>query len=274
MKKEKYCDEKSMKAVMTVEASLILPIFLMLFMNLLSMIEVYRIHSNVAQTLWEEGRYAAKYLYLKEAAGEYFTGSTEIDTSQLDALLASLSGHRQIVKNLGSYPIWEKIVNNGRSGFLVLGKVEESGAISIDCRYRIHPLFAALTPVSKEIENHYYGHAWIGYVLSEHGDEQKEAYVYITETGTVYHKNRGCSYLNPSIQSVSAGALEGFRNRSGAIYYACPLCAYIGIRGTYYITDYGTNYHASINCSGLKRTIYEVKLSEVGNKGACSKCGR
>lgn len=274
MEKEKYCDEKRIKAVMTVEASLILPIFLMLFMNLLSLIEVYRIHSNVAQTLWEEGRQTAKYLYLKETVREYFTGSAEIDVSQLDSLLVSLSGHKQIVKNLGSYPIWEKIVNNGKSGFLVLGKVEENGIISIDCRYRIHPLFTALTPVSKEIENHYYGHAWIGYVLSGHGEEQEETYVYITETGTVYHKNRGCSYLNPSIHSVSADALESLRNQSGAIYYTCPLCAYMGARGNYYITDYGTNYHASVNCSGLKRTIYAVKLSEVGNKGACSKCGR
>lgn len=167
----------------------------------------------------------------------------------------------------------KKIVSNGKNGFFVIGKVEENGTISIDSSYKIHPLFALLTPVSKEIENHYYGHAWIGYMLSGSSEKQEEIYVYITETGTVYHKNRGCSYLNPSIHSVSSGMLESLRNRGGGIYYACPLCADRRIRGNYYITDYGTNYHTSVNCSGLKRTIYEVKLSEVGGKGACSKCG-
>lgn len=259
---------------MTVEASLILPVFIMLFMNLLSMIEIYRIHSNVATTLWEEGRKTAKYLYLTETAGEVYEGSEEIDASRLGMLLASLSGRGQIIKNLEHYPIWEKVVSGGKGGFLVLGKTEDNGMVSIDCSYRIHPLFTAFTPVSKEIENHYCGHAWIGYVPvgGEEGG-QKETYVYITETGTVYHKNRSCSYLNPSIRNISAGELENIRNKGGAIYYACPLCDGKVISGNCYITDYGTSYHTSITCSGLKRTIYEVKLSEVGGRGACSKCG-
>ena len=245
----------------------------MLFMNLLSAIEVYRIHSSAAYSLWEEGRKTAKYFYLKEAAEEIFQDSEEIDVSQLGTLLASLSSERQVVRGLENYPVWERIVSGGKSGFLVSGKAEENGRISIDCSYRIHPLFAAFTPVSKRLENHYYGHAWIGYVLGEGTDEEGEPYVYITETGTVYHKNRGCSYLNPSVQGVRAGELEGMRNKGGAIYYACPLCDDMTPGGICYITDYGTNYHTSVACSGLKRTIYEVKLSEAGGRGACSKCG-
>lgn len=253
---------------MTVEASLILPIFLMLMMNLLSVIEVYRIHGNISETLWAEGRKMAKYLYLKEKEGE-------LDVSQVEPILASLSAKRQIIKNLENYPIWEKIVGGGKSGFSVFGRAERDGMLYIDCSYRIHPLFPSLTPVSKEIKNHYYGYAWIGYVPERRGasEEQQEIYVYVTETGTVYHKNRGCSYLNPSIQNISAGEWESIRNRNGAIYYACPICGDTAAGGSYYITDYGTNYHSRISCSGLKRTIYEVKLSEVGRRNACSRCG-
>ncbi len=274
MKKE--YKSKRIKASMTVEASLILPIFIMLFMNLLSMIEVYRIHSNVAATLWEEGRKTAKYLYLKETAAEVFEGADEIDVSKLEALLTSISGQRQIIENLETYPVWERIVTGGKGGFAVVGKSEENGILSIDCSYRIHPLFVSFTPVSKKIENHYYGHAWIGYVLGEKAEEgaDEEIFVYITETGTVYHKNRGCSYLNPSIQNIGAGELESIRNKSGGIYYPCPLCDDIVVSGgTFYITDYGTDYHTSAACSGLKRTIYTVRLSEVKGRGACSKCG-
>ena len=79
MKKAKNSVGKSISGAMTVEASLILPIFILLFMNLLSMIEVYRIHSSVAETLWEKGRESAKFLYAKEAAGNILPDSEEID---------------------------------------------------------------------------------------------------------------------------------------------------------------------------------------------------
>lgn len=228
---------------MTVEASLILPIFMMLFMNLLSMIEVYRIHSSVAASLWEKGR--------------------EV----------SIFGQQLIVKNLETYPVWEKIVAGGQSGFFVFGTAQENGIIRIDCNYRIKPLFSSFTPVSKQLNNHYYGHAWVGYIHSGETSAQEDAYVFITETGTVYHKNRGCSYLNPSIRNAAAGELNSLRNSSGGIYYACSSCEEFRSEGTYYITDYGTSYHTSIACSGLKRTIYTVKISEVNGKGACSRCG-
>lgn len=275
MKKVKSGSRKKLSAAMTVEASLILPVFIMLFMNVLSIIEVYRIHSSVAESLWDEGRKSAKYFYLKEAA-ETISGTVEgIDISRAGASVAALSGSTEIIKDLDNYPVWEKIVGGGKSGFWISGKAEENGVIRIDCMYRVHPLFTALTPVSKVIENHYYGHAWIGYVPGDgqNAGEQDEVYVYITETGTVYHRNRGCSYLNPSVHSIPTDELKSARNKGGAVYCACPLCGGVAGGENRYITDYGTSYHTSILCSGLKRTIYEVKLSEAAGKSACSKCG-
>ncbi len=275
MKKAKNSVGKSISGAMTVEASLILPIFILLFMNLLSMIEVYRIHSSVAETLWEKGRESAKFLYAKEAAGNILPDSEEIDFSQIEMLLISLSGHGDIIEDLNSYPGWERMVTGGRGGFLVSGRTQEDGTIHIDCSYQIHPLFPSLTPVGKAVENHYYGHAWTGYVLGGDAgtEESEETYVYITETGTVYHKNRSCSYLNPSIHSIALDKVDDIRNKGGAVYYACPRCADMLAKGNCFVTDYGTNYHLGITCSALKRTIYEVKLSETGGRGACSKCG-
>lgn len=267
---------KKIKGAMTVEASILLPVFLMLFVNLLSVIEVYRIHSSVAETLWEKGRKTAQYYYLRDTADELadVSISGENGNSYLIGIMASIAGAQQIIKDLGNYPVWEKIVVGGKGGYAVSGKVNEKGIITIDCTYRIHPLFSSLTPMSRMIENHYYGHAWTGYELSgQGGSEDAEIYVYVTETGTVYHKNRGCSYLNPSIRQVLVADLEKLRNESGAIYYACPLCDGRNLGEACYITDYGTNYHTYTMCPGLKRTIYEVKLSEVHGKGPCSKCG-
>lgn len=266
-------DKKKIKAAMTVEASLLLPLFILLFMNLLSLIEVYRIHSSVAASLWERGREEAVEAYLRKEAEEAVAISGGQMGETLQTLLGSFTGQLRITKNLETYPVWEKIVTGGNTGFLISERIEDDGTVCMECSYRIHPLFSSLTPVSKTLENHYYGHAWIGYVHDGGEDESGETYVYITETGTVYHRNRGCSYLNPSIKQVQAQELEKLRNKGGAIYYACPLCDGFETAGSCYITDYGTSYHTNIGCSGLKRTIYEVKLSEVGGRGACSKCG-
>lgn len=266
-------EKRRIKASMTVEASLLLPLFILLFMNLLSVIEVYRIHANVAVSLWERGREESVGVYLRKRAEEFVHLSGKPGGDELQALIGSFGGHAKVAKNLEEYPIWEKIVTGGKAGFLVTEKIEEDGTVKMSCVYRIHPLFAALTPVTKELKNQYYGHAWVGYVHSGEAGDDGDTYVYITESGTVYHKNRGCSYLNPSIQQVNLQDVGELRNRGGAIYYACALCGGDGRGGGCYITDYGTNYHASISCSGLKRTIYEVKLSEVGARGACSRCG-
>ncbi len=265
--------KKTIRAVMTVEASLILPIFMMLLMNLLSVIEVYQIHSSVATSLWEEGRETAKNLFLRDAAEEIVDVPEKMNGIQLGTLFTSLSTQNKILKNLKSFPVWEKIVAGGRAGFLVSGEQGEDGTVQINCRYRIHPLFKSFTPVTRELENHYYGHAWVGYIHDGSAEAQEEVYVYITETGTVYHRNRSCSYLNPSIQCVQEGEIESLRNKSGGAYYACRLCDASQKAGNYYITDYGANYHKSIGCSGLKRTVYAVKLKEVDGRGACSKCG-
>lgn len=264
---------KNAKAVMTVEASLVLPIFILLFMNLLSMIEVYRVHSSVAMSLWEEGRDAAKYLYLKDTAAEKLDLLGGEGGGKLGTVLTSLSARNRIVEDLEHYPIWERIVAGGKNGFLVTGEVEKNGILRIDCSYMVQPLFASFTPMSRALKNHYYGHAWTGYALDGGKTDEEEIWVYITETGTVYHRNRGCSYLNPSIRSVSEGELAGLRNRGGAVYYECPLCDDFPAGASCFVTDYGTNYHRSVACSGLKRTIYAVKLSETGGRSACSKCG-
>lgn len=100
-----------------------------------------------------------------------------------------------------------------------------------------------------------------------------EDYVYVTKNGTVYHRSRSCSYLDLSIQAIEAATVDARRNKSGSKYYACSGCAAKGDTDIVYITDYGTSYHQNLACSGLKRTVYLVLLSEVGGKGACSKCG-
>lgn len=47
---------------------------------------------------------------------------------------------------------------------------------------------------------------------------------YITATGTVYHKDYHCSYLQPSIQYVPQAQVDHLRNKDGGKYHACARC--------------------------------------------------
>ena len=98
--------------------------------------------------------------------------------------------------------------------------------------------------------------------------------VYVTVTGTVFHRSLGCRYLNLSLTSIPASEIATRRNSSGGRYEPCELCVGSGgPAGLVYITKKGNRYHNSQNCSGLKRTIRIVRESDVAGMRACSNCG-
>ena len=113
---------------------------------------------------------------------------------------------------------------------------------------------------------------WCGYEKAGLESDDSET-VYVTETGVVYHKDYNCTHLKLSIHMASASEIEHMRNESGGKYHPCEHCGNIS-SGNVYITDYGDRYHSSLSCSGLKRTVYAIPLSEAVGKGACSKCGQ
>lgn len=115
---------------------------------------------------------------------------------------------------------------------------------------------------------------WTGYdVTSSQPVTVEEEWVYVTPGGEAYHKNRSCSYLNPKILSAVSKDIGNYRNKNGEIYRLCSSCKDGTLTGICFYTEYGNRYHTTLSCSSLKRTIEAVRLSEVGSRHACSKCG-
>ena len=119
-------------------------------------------------------------------------------------------------------------------------------------------------------------HAWTG-VVYEGGKDTAECQpmVYVTESGMVYHRKPGCSYLNLSVQQVSGTSVKNRKNTYGEKYQACELCSR-GQQpaGSVYITKKSNRFHNRESCSALKRSVRLVKEAEVSGKmSACGRCG-
>lgn len=109
--------------------------------------------------------------------------------------------------------------------------------------------------------------AWVGF----RGLELAESYVYITPDGSVYHLFGDCTHLSLSVRQVSAAYAENAKNQYGQRYRSCSLCR-PAAAGKVYIAAEGECYHCERDCSGLKRTVKSVPLSEAGGRSCCQRC--
>ena len=111
---------------------------------------------------------------------------------------------------------------------------------------------------------------WTGTDLVEPGE-----IVYITKYGTVYHRSKECKHLIININEVTLGQAKMSRNESGHKYKRCSYCAGKNISDltSVFISPDGDRYHSSLDCLGLTRSVIEIDIKDVGDKGPCSSCG-
>lgn len=257
---------------MTLEASFALPFFLFAVLNILFAVSIIGTQSRINAALHQVGNKLA------------FAGYAYENTVG-DALPDGLAGvavtegyaRGQIVEYVGRDYLENSCVKGGAGGLSFIGSsvMGEEDVIDLKISYRVRPFVELMGFDGFLMSQRYYGRAWTGYDVtgSAGGGTGEDPMVYITKSGTVYHPDRNCTYLNPKIETVSAQSVSDRRNASGAKYVPCGSCGAGGGADQVYITSYGSSYHRRLNCPGLKRTIYTVPLSEVGARGRCSKCG-
>lgn len=255
-----YCSKRasaftSLKAGITVEASMAVPIFFFAVVSLLYLMEIMAVQTSVRSGL----QYAGK-VYAQEA--------------YMSRMVVPFKINSDVVGAIGPERLNRSIVDGGSSGIDCSGSAvsSASGIGELSARYRVRipvPLFhISLMSFEEKIKIK----TWTGYEKDGFGRE-KEEIVYLTETGIVYHKDYHCTHLDLSIRMVKSTEVKNLRNKSGGKYHMCERCGKKASGGVY-ITDTGDRYHSSVSCSGLKRTIYAVPFSEIAGKRACSKCGR
>lgn len=239
---------------MTIEAALAIPLFLFAVLCLVYLLEIQAIRFNV---------YAAAQSAAKEAASDI----------PVIPVVNPLKFQADMVNAIGAERLDRSIVVGGSDGLHCWTTYYSSGdeLIHVNVNYKIRLPFPGYTGMGTEVKQKFDVRAWTGY--TDFGIEEEDGeIVYITETGIVYHSDYHCSYLNPSIQFIPSVEISDIRNEDGGRYHACEYCVHGSAMAGVYITDYGSRYHNSMNCSGLKRTIHAVKKSEVSGMGGCSKC--
>ncbi len=185
-------------------------------------------------------------------------------------LLSLFIMYEQFAKNLA------KIHQEGKNLAMIAHSAGDTGGdlVFLIKEQRIVPFVKEIGFGSTFTAPVVYVRKWTGYnVLSPLDTNEEEEYVYITESGTAYHRSRTCSHLKVTINVIDISELALRRNDYGQRYTPCEKCGRGSSTGLIFITNKGDKYHNSASCSGLKRTIKTVKLSEVGGRGPCSLCG-
>ena len=243
-------NKRSSKGSLTIEAALILPAFMMALLTLSSALLMYlcamRLQTSLITT--------AGNIAVNLPEGETYT-----EGSVRNAIAEGIDDEDA------------RFIEGGRDGIeLSVHGLDDGEYITLTLKCRLVPL-AAQGLLGVPFERHCVTHCRCGY---ENGFFPDDEYVYITEDSSVYHRNRNCSHIMLSIRQTTAKEVTSLRNSSGARYKPCESCHSRLSDGRLYITNEGDRYHNSINCSGLKRTVRAVRLSEVGDRRPCSRCGR
>jgi hypothetical protein len=264
------CFNKVHRASMTVEACLVLPLFLFAFLNLISIVEIYRLQGALSAAMHDTIKQMAVYGYEYQKIGGGGAGMAE--SLGLTYIVAA----GKVRTKLGTAYLDNSPLAGGASSisWLRSSVMQKEDCIDLVAEYQIRPPSAVAGWKQRTMYNRMRTRAWTGYDNAGSGGSQSsgEEIVYITPEGSVYHRSRACHYLKLSIAAVDKSFLETQRNQDGEKYYPCGACGVSG-GSVVYITGYGNRYHTTLGCSSLKRTIMAVPISETGGRGACSKCG-
>lgn len=253
----------------TVEASLVLPIFLLSMMVIVAMCGCIRTRHTIYEGLQETAQYLAEYEYF------YSMIDKRTDINLTEGMSGNVVNGVTAYAKLGEYiddtRLVEQYVSGGMTG-LVITRAEydaRDGFIYMELQYVLKANVGIFGELEWTVHEKIRQKAYVGY-LDEGGIKEAGQYVYITENASVYHTRRNCYHISLSIHQTSMAELNSGRSN----LTPCGICTkYNTDAGRIYITDTGDHYHISLSCSGLKRTVYRVKLEDYPYLPACSNCG-
>ena len=244
------------KGSLTIEAALVLPIFLFAMICMISLSALLLFQLRLKEAMHEE----MKLCTLKSITGDV------PDAEAMGEDILEMVGDKilKLAPIEGDIDFYSDLANDE--------------ILSIKAAYRAK-LYYDLSGLFKyEFVQQSLQHDFRGYVRGLAGavsSTDEEEYVYVTQNSEVYHTDRECSHIRLKISEISADDLKAARSSDGSKYKSCEHCHSKITDGTLYITPDGDKYHNSLGCSGLKRSVAAIPLKEAEEEGlrCCSRCG-
>lgn len=244
-------------ASMTIEAAVVIPVFLLAISTILSILDIYRVQALVKTSLHQSALELGMYAYASEAGHNSPAGmiSSSVCTIYAQTRMPELGDYVK-VSTLGS------------------GYKNHTVTLCARIEYRI-PLSIVPLPTL-----HFYNesrvNSWVGAnAEDENGitDSDSEEMVYVSDYESVYHTSASCTHLDLTIHQDVLSNMGSLRNAYGGKYHMCEKCGILssGNRVVYY-SEKGDCYHMQEECSGLKRTVALVKKSDIEGLHQCQRC--
>lgn len=245
--------------VLTLEAAVISVYLLYFFVSILFFFRVMQVQLEVHSVLDQTARKASVYMAKQEDGNQWG------NKAAVKALF---------LKEAAAYTTMQRYISGGIAGISLANSDIMGDDVDLQAVYYVRLPFRLFGLEDFRLVSRSNARKWTGWNNTKSNQDKYNVWVYITESGNVYHRSKECTHLTLSIKSVAKETLSKLRNENGGKYHACELCA--GVKNKWdkvYITNQGLSYHYDLNCRGLKRTILKIPLSEAGDRSLCRRCG-
>jgi len=241
---------KKVRAVLTVEAAFVVPMFLLALCTMVGLLDCYRIQSIVKTSIYQSAMELGMYAYHTHEANE---GISVINSAMCMAYAQA------------RLPEFDEHVSVSMAGsYYKDNTITLIASVKYDFPIQFFPL-PALTMVNiSEVSS------WVGESNQETHEESSVTYpmVYVTENKSVYHTNAACSHIDIKIYKTKKKNVK-------AEYEPCQKCCKgqsMDSNDVIYYTKTGECYHIEKGCGSLKRIVHMVEFSQVKGLPICERC--
>lgn len=235
------------KGSFTVEAAIVLPVFVWVLVLLLSWFRIFQVERSVQTAL--------------TLTGQRIAAEGTLGNDLLDICSAEYQFHQAIKDN----PYVEKYVKDEGLGLSLLESTWDEHQMNLTVRYTISLPLMDYSVTQKSIHK-----KWNGLP----SDFMEKTWVYVAKKRSVYHTHKDCKYLNVIVKKTGYENRNLIRTRGGARFKPCQKC----VKGkksmkTIYYGE-GTSYHFDPECGNLKCYYRLVDIEECKDLRQCYECSK
>ena len=222
------------KGSLTLEAALVLPLFLFFCMNMASLVHYFQVDSKTMSEQTEIAKNAAILCY----ATEHGKDASQAGSLGLPSTKNNIFHDENVdVFRLHTQKAWYSEM--AYTSFVTMDRAT--------CRK-----WTGYDPTKKQMAY----------------SDKKENMVYVVDHSESYHKSKNCWHIDIRVHAVTEQEIK----LSG--YKTCSACKDRTGWGVYYKTDSSDIYHTSLNCTKIMRNIQTITLTEAQKRGLppCKDC--